>query len=69
MQERERGGGADQDAKGGAPPEQHALPAHDMQERGEVRRNPTEKGWGGHPPEQERKPFMYGLIQEMGGGP
>ena len=53
--------------KGGTTPEQHALPAHGMQER--------EGGGGnqererGSPPEQERTPLVCGLIQEMGGGP
>ena len=51
----------------GAPPEQHAPLAYSMQERGGGG-NPYQKGERGVPPEQERAPFVRGLIQEMGGG-
>ena len=39
-----------------------------MQERGEGEGTPHHEGEGGAPHEQERTPFVRGLIQEMGGG-
>ena len=32
------------------------------------RKTPVQGGEGGAPPEQERTPFLSGLIQDMGGG-
>ena len=64
MQELE---GADQATREGAPPDQHALPAHGMQElEGERGSIPKSKGEGGTPPEKARMPFVRGLIQGMG---
>ena len=60
-------GGPDHGTKEGAPSEQCALPAHGMQERAGV--TPHHEGEGGTPPEQERMPFVHGLIQDMGGNP
>ena len=68
MQEREGGGGSDQEVKEGVPPKQHALPAHDMQEWGKEEGNPAQEGKEGPPPKQNRMPFVRSLIQEMGGG-
>ena len=65
VQAREGVGAPDQDAEGEYPPNQRALPVHGMQERGG---GAPGKG-GGAPPEQERMPFVRGLIQEMGGSP
>ena len=64
-----RGGGGDLEAKEGETPEQRALPAHGMQEWGEVGVTPHQEGEGGEPPKQKRTPSVRGLIQEMGGGP
>ena len=69
MQQKEGVGTPDQDAEGGGPPEQRAIPAHGMQERGRWGDTPPSRwGWGATP-NQERTPFVHGLIQEMGGSP
>ena len=69
MQEREGEETPDCVSKKGTPPEQRALPAHGIQERGEGGETPRQEGEGGAPPKQERTPFLHGLIQDVGHGP
>ena len=45
-----RGGGADQDSDGVAPPKQRALPEHGIQEREEMGGTPHQEGEGGGTP-------------------
>ena len=69
MQERGEAPTPNSEDTNGVPPEQHVIPEHSMQERGAVGGTPYQEGEGGQPPEQERTPFVLGLIQEMRDNP
>ena len=58
------GGPLDQEGGGGAPPKQHALPTHIMQER-ERRGGHTKRVKGGNPPSSVRSPLT---AYRRGGG-